>query len=137
MPLLINEIAVGAVAYFDISLLNSDQRITKPQHPANRASPFVCFQTDGTNSAWAVITTQYRKERLEILKLWRQEGSIQWNNDTLYLNDGACTYTGPNQAFIDAAVNETPFTKINRPQITLNGIAAITPVVIARKGPML
>ena len=137
MPLLTNEISVGAVAYFDTALLNGDPRLIKPQYPANRASPFVCFQINGTDSAWAVITTQYRKERLEISKPWRQEGSIQWKTDDLYLNDGACTYTGPNQAFVDAAINETPFTTINRPQVTPDGIAAIINTVMSRNGPML
>lgn len=139
MPLTQNEIQVGAVAYFDVAALNSDARITKPQYPTTRPSPFVCFEAANGLSAWAAITTRQRPDgkRLEIQKAWRVGGSIQWNNDDLFLNDGACTYTGLDQAFIDAAQTEQAFTTIARPGIASAGIAQIINVVNARHGNRL
>jgi hypothetical protein len=135
MPLALHEIQVGAIAYFDISLLSNDPSIKKPAFPPNRPSPFICFQAQNGQSAWAVVTTQYRRERLVLEKAWRVEGSVQWRTDDLYLNDGACTYVGPDQSFVNAGVHETPFTTINRPQLIALGVAAVLAEVINRNGP--
>lgn len=139
MSLAQSEIQVGAVAYFDVTTLNSDARITKPQHPTTRPSPFVCFEAANGRSAWAAITTRQRPDgkRLEIQRAWRVGGSIQWNTDDLYLNDGACTYTGPDHAFIDVAHNEQAFVTIARPEILAAGIVHIVGAVNARHGNRL
>lgn len=139
MPLAQHEIRVGAVAYFDVTVLNGDARITPPTSPTTRPSPFVCFEVGHGRSAWAAITTKQRPDgkRLEIEKIWRLGGSIQWNNDSLFLNDGACTYVGPDQAFIDAAITEQCFVTIPRPGISLTGVEQIVAAVEKRHGNRL
>lgn len=137
MPLLDSEIQAGCVAYFDITTLNADTRVSRPRCPTTRPSPFVCFESANDRSAWAPITTQFRKERLFLDPLWRVGGSKQWRTDHLYLNDGACTYVGTNAAFVDSAATETPFMKISRPRLTADGVAAVVAEVRQRRGTML
>ncbi|MEW6112482.1 MAG: hypothetical protein AB1664_10165 [Thermodesulfobacteriota bacterium] len=139
MPLAQHEIQVGAVAYFDVTVLNGDARITQPYSPTTRPSPFACFEVGHDRSAWAAITTKQRPDgkRLEVEKAWRLGGSTQWNNDSLFLNDGACTYVGPDQAFIDAAVTEQAFVTIPRPGISATGVAQIITAVQKRHGNRL
>ncbi len=137
MPLALNEIAVGVVAYFDPALLLADAQVARPAVPVTRSGPFACVQCVAGRSVWSPITTQFRRERLEILPAWRAEGSVQWRTDTLYLNDGANTYVGPSASFVNAAVAETPFTVINRPCITAQGVAAIMAAITLRRGNVL
>ncbi|TRO11581.1 hypothetical protein EQ836_14900 [Ectopseudomonas mendocina] len=134
MPLSSNEIKVGAVAYFDQSILNSHKNIQQPTQQPDRPGPFVCVQVVDGKSMWSNVTTAFRKERLYLEKQWRIEGSQKWKKGDCYLSDGASTYVGLNEAFIEAAANETPFTTINRPQITAEGVNAILQEILARGG---
>jgi hypothetical protein len=139
MPLALRDISVGAVSYFEVDSLNRDSRITKPMFPTSRAGPFVCFEAQDGRSAWAAITSRQRADgkRLEIPRTARTGGSEKWRDVDLFLNDGACTYTGPDQAFVDAAQGERTFAASARPFIVAASIAQIVCEVDARKGNRL
>jgi len=97
----------------------------------------VCFEPIEGRSAWAPISTQYRNERLAIDAAWRYDGAGQWLTSDQYLNDGATTYTGPDAAFVAAAVGQDRFTATTRPKVRAAGIAAIVAEVRNRGGSML
>lgn len=86
------EIKVGTVAYFNAKALNADDRVEGATVP--RDGPFVCVQTAMQRSAWTPLTTQFRRERLVLENSWRLDGSVKWQSDDLYLNDGANTQVG-------------------------------------------
>lgn len=136
MTLAEDEIEPGAVAYFEADAISRDDRVDKPV-PPSRTGPCVCVQAANGRSVWSPLTTQFRKERLLIAQPWRLEGSQKWQNDNIYLNDGANTYVGPDQAFVDAAKDETPFTVINRPRIADDGVKAIIKEIEKRHGKLL
>lgn len=153
MPLVLAEIAPGAVAYFDPDILLEDHRVGKPPYPAPRRGrvqngpvthpldPFICVEADSERSTWAPLTHQEkvvhgRQVRLPIPPTYRS-GSKKWLGETIFLNDGASTYVGPHESFIAAASREAAFTAIPRPQILPAGIANILNEVAARGGRRL
>jgi hypothetical protein len=135
MPLRAEDIAAGAVAYFDVGTLNADEDVSRPAFPTTRNGPFVCYQQVGNQSVWTPITTQFRRERLEIKAEWRSGGSPAWRENDQFVNDGATTYGGPADAFVWAASDEAPFDV--RPAVTEPGVAAIVAEVRQRGGTLL
>jgi hypothetical protein len=137
MALRHDEIRVGAVAYFEPAALLANSDVIRPAVPIDRTGPFVCIQAGDARSAWTPITTQSRAGRLEIETAWRIRGSVQWRTDPMFLSDGASTYIGPDDIFVAAAANDAPFTPIQRPRVTADGVAASLKEVADRKGRLL
>ena len=86
---------------------------------------------------WSNLTTIFRQERLYIDRSWRIDGSQKWRNGDQYLSDGAATYKGSNEAFVNAASGETPFTTIDRPKVTTQGVQKILDEIQERGGNTL
>lgn len=137
MPLLLAEVVVGNVAYFDDQLLIADRFIDCGDLEIDRRGPFVCVQAKGTDSVWSGITTTKRRERLFIQSAWRIDGSEVWRSTNQYLTDGLGTFFGPNTSFIACAIHELPFAPNLRPKINAAGIIAILKEIDAQGGPVL
>jgi hypothetical protein len=137
MPLKLNEIVPGIVAYFDVSLLNRHSDLKQPASPTPRDGPFVCFAAVDGASAWAPISQQYRPERLLIKRAWRLGGNGAWISEEQYLNDGRTTYVGASQVFVEAAMRIDKCSAPNRPQVAPEGVAAIIAEVHKRRGNTL
>ena len=138
MPLKLEEINPGAIAYFDASVLNADPLVTNTGSPVNRVgigNQFVCYKVDGPNSLWAPLTATFRRERLPIDPTWVSNGYGPLAEGGVYLQDGACTYVGPNPSFVLAAANENPFENA-RPAISADGLAEVLRVVAQRRGSL-
>jgi hypothetical protein len=136
MPLSKQEIEPGAVAYYDSDLVLNDDRISDAGLPL-RDGPLICVQSVNGRSVWCPLTTQFRPERLLIRAEWRLKGSQKWREDDIYLNDGANTFVGPDEAFVAAAANEIPFTVIDRPRVSMAGVEAIIVEIKNRAGKLL
>ncbi|WP_449422697.1 hypothetical protein [Rhodanobacter lindaniclasticus] len=138
MSLALEEIAPGAIAYFDASVLNADPLVTNTGSPVNRVgigNQFVCYKMEGQRSFWAPLTATFRRERLPIDPTWVSNGYGPLAGGGVYLQDGACTYVGPNDSFVVAAVNENPFEN-GRPIISADGLAEVLRVVAQRRGSL-
>lgn len=105
--------------------------MSRPAFPTTRDGPLVCFQQVGNKSAWTAVTTQFRRERLEIKAEWRSGGSLAWRENDQF----ATTYVGPADAFVWAASEELPFEV--RPAVSALGVAAIIAEVRRRGGALL
>ena len=137
MPLLLEEISVGVVAYFDVKKLNRDQRITPPAHPTNRNGPFLCVQLVEGRSTWTALTWKFREERLFIKPEWRDGGTEAWNNRTPYINDGAITYIGENGAFVEASAIADTYMPETRQRVNAAGVEAALIVIARRNGALM
>ena len=138
MSLAIEEIAPGAIAYFDASLLNADPLVKNTGSAVNRAgigNQFVCYKVNGASSFWAPFTATFRRERLPINPAWVSNGYGPLAAGGVYLQDGACTYVGPNESFVAAAANENPFPG-GRPVLSPEGLVEVLRVVAQRKGSL-
>ncbi len=137
-----SDVRPGAVAYFDVSILNNDPYVRKPYSPATRNGPFLCYANSNGHCCWVEITTQPGNERLEILKEWRTGGSATWQVTPQYVNDGRTTYCGSTQCFLNAA-NDTEVDRFNpkpgnrRPQVCPKGVEIIAELVKERGGKNL
>ena len=137
MPLLLEEVQEGNVAYFnDVSLVN-DPEIDRNDDGLNRPGPFLCIQVKGDRSVWIAISSQYRPERLLIQDPWRSGGNDYWRETPAYLIDGLNTYLGPNSSFVRAAAQERSFRPHSRPTVNQVGIAAVVAEVLRQGGPLL
>lgn len=136
MPIAISEIVPGAVAYFDVTILNRDPTVTKPASVTTRSGPFLCFAVNGDVSGWAPISTQWNKDRVLIERAWRSGGSDKWLAEDQYLNDGSTTYVGPHAAFVTASQTQDKKTPATRPRVEADGIAAVIEEVRRRGGNM-
>lgn len=137
MPLPLEEVKLGAVAYFDHTVLLSDPDIDRDDDGLNRPGPFVCVQIDGDKSVWCAVTSEHRPERLLLQPQWRENGSRQWRTTPQYLVDGLNTYLGPIASFIRAAAAETPFVAYPRPSLNQDGVAAVLAEIEKQGGPLL
>jgi hypothetical protein len=137
MPLLPQEVSPGAVAYFDVGILNAATAILKPANPTTRNGPFLCLQVVGESSSWTALTWTGRPERLFIEKAWREGGTTAWQNGTPYVNDGAITYRGPNASFIAAAAVADTYRPETRQRVSTAGVAAAVAEVTHRAGGLL
>ncbi len=137
MPLLLEDVKLGAIAYFDHHVLLADPDIDRDDDGLNRPGPFVCVQIDGDKSVWSAVTSEHRHERLLLQTQWRQNGSPQWRSINQYLVDGLGTYIGPTASFIRAAAAETPFVQYPRPSLTLDGVTAVLAEIEKQGGPLL
>lgn len=86
--------------------------------------PFVCVDINGDRSTWTPLTGQHRDERLFIEREWRSGGELPWRVNDTYLNDGANTYTGPNDAFVAANASERTL-PAKRARIKPEGMVAV------------
>ena len=136
MPLRLQDVKVGSIAYFDHTLLLAEPEIDKGDEGLNRPGPFVCVEIHGDRSAWCVITGEERPERLLIEDRWRRDGSDAWRLAPQHLQDGLATYLGPTEAFVRAAAGENAFVRYKRPRITAEGIKAILAEIEAQGGPL-
>ena len=138
MPLAINEITIGAIAYFDVNTLNPDPLIIKSGDPVSRSASgnqFVCYKVVGAESYWAPLTGSSRPERLPIDPAWVKNPYGALAAGKVSLQDGKNTYHGPSASFVAADVAEQPFFK-GRPIISGAGIAAIKQVIGSRGGAL-
>jgi hypothetical protein len=137
MALRVEDIFVGAVAFFDDELLLAETEIDSGGTAIDRPGPFVCVQVKDRSSVWIPVTGEFRPERLLIKPEWRQHGSDKWREDDQFVNDGLNTFLGPNEAFLRAGAKETPFNIYKRPRIKKQGIAAILEEIDKQGGPLL
>lgn len=112
-PVLVTEVAPGLVLEFDQQRLEirrgiqSKLRLGSMAGTSARPGPFVCINVCGTTSTWSQLTRVFRKERLEVPKVWKSGGYDQWINDATYLNDGANLYIGESVEFLSACVESS------------------------------
>ena len=137
MALRLEDIFVGAVAYFDDQLLLAEVEIDGGGTTLDRPGPFACVQVKGSSSVWIPITGESRLERLLIKAEWRQHGSDKWKEDDQFVNDGLNTFLGPNDAFVRAGAKESPFKMYRRPRISSEGVVAILEEIDKQGGPLL
>ena len=137
MPLQLREVRSGAVAYFDHVRLLSEADIEHHESGLDRPGPFLCVQVVGAQSVWCAITSHERPERLFLKEAWRRDGAPGWRQTAQYLQDGLNTYLGPSEAFVRAAIDETPFTPFRRPWLTPSGVAAVLQEIQEQSGRLL
>lgn len=137
MALRLEDVFVGAVAYFDDELLMAETEIDGGDTSIDRPGPFVCVQVQGISSVWIPITGEFRPERLPIKAEWRLHGSDKWKEDDQYLGDGLNTFLGPNIAFVRAGAKESPFKIYRRPRISKDGVGAILEEIEKQGGPLI
>lgn len=137
MSITLAEVVCGVVAYFDVVMLNADARVTKPAAPTPRNGPFMCFEVDDYRSGWAPLTWQSKVERIEIEPAWRTGGTEAWKKNTPYLNDGATTYVGPTEAFVDAARSADTYRTETRQFVSAAGVTAVLSEINRRGGRRL
>ncbi len=138
MPLTEAEIKLGAIAYFDVAVLNPDAAVTKSGDPVQRSASgnqFVCYKVENSQSYWAPLTGTERIERLRIQPQWVAKSYGALAAGKVFLQDGKNTYHGPNNSFLAAAQAEQPFFK-GRPCVLPPGLEAITSVVASRGGAL-
>lgn len=125
--LTIDQIRPGAVAYLDTSILLADPRLRRVGHGQFRSGPFVCIEIGAGYTTWLSITSQPgRWDRNFLLQPeWRRGGSTTWRNCPSYLNNVTHPHTGRDVVFCDASRGEVDFSRIDRPHITVEGLAAI------------
>ena len=135
MRLETDEVAPGLVAWLDQAMLTDDARVTETARQSSTdIRPFVCFAAEGASSSWAPLTSQFRRERLEIQVPWRSGGLLPaWRSEPQYLVDGATVYIGANEAFLDASHGEQS-TRTNRAQVSADAVAAIASEVARQEG---
>ena len=137
MPLRPVEVIVGSVAYFDHEALLREPDVDRNDDGLDRPGPFVCVQVLGDRSVWCAITTQWKRKRLHVERIWREGGDDQWRHGDQYLQDGLNTYLCPNEAFLRAAAAERPFAPHVRPHVTAQGVAAFLVEIDKQGGPLL
>ncbi len=142
MPLTLEQIKPGAVAYFDADALNSSENVSITGSPVKRIgttgarNQFVCYKVVDGRSHWAPLTGTFRKERLPIDPAWVSFGYGALKAGGVYLQDGGCTYVNSNEAFITAAAEEDEFKQGSRPFISEVGIQQVIKTVEERKGQL-
>ena len=136
MAIEISELAVGAVAYFDVLTINSNPAIDKPPGPTPRNGPFLCVQVIGEISTWTALTWTARPERLYIEPEWRERGTAAWHRGTPYISDGANTYIGPNAEFSAASTTADTYRPETRQWVNADGIAAALKYIQDRGGAL-
>jgi hypothetical protein len=136
MPITIAEIVPGAVAYFDVDVLNGDPTVTQPASETTRSGPFLCFAVNGNTSGWAAVSTRWNKDRIRIERAWRSGGADKWLAEDQYLNDGSTTYVGPHDAFVAASRIQDKKTPATRPRVEPDGVAVVAAEVQRRGGNM-
>lgn len=128
------EIVPGVVAYFSASMLNSDPGIEPPENPTPRDGPFVCLSVRKSRSSWSPLTTQARKERVEILQADVSGGSGLWASSRVFLNDGAVTYVGANASFVSASAAVDLYSEQSRPKLAPSALKSLLTAVRKRRG---
>lgn len=120
-----DEIEPGLVVFVDPQQLLADARVCHTKDPpTSRSGPFVCTSSGSGHSTWAPLTTEPRRERLLLEREWLSGGHRQWLRDDQYLNDGANTWTGPDDAFVTASHAELTGPS-NRARVSATGMEAI------------
>ena len=125
--LTIDQIRPGAVAYLDTSILLTDPRLRRVGRGQFRSGPFVCIEIGAGYTKWLSITSQPgpHSARLAIAQAWRGGGSKTWRYGPCYLSDARESFSGRDVLFCDASRGEFDETRIDRPFVTAEGLAAI------------
>jgi hypothetical protein len=119
------EIQPGIVVFLDPLFLRADPRVRNTQDPPiARAGPFLCVTERNGISCWSPITTEPRRERVNLQARWRSGGHPQWLSAPQYLNDGANLWEGPNDVFVAASHKELTDTT-NRAHLSHEGLSAV------------
>lgn len=133
MPLHLDEIEPGIVAYIDTSILLSDSRVTRPNDDQFKSRPFLCVVVGAGKTLWLNLTTQPGRynHRFALRPEWRLHGSRMWRTHPSFVNNPGEPYIGRDVSFVDAARDEMemPF---KRPRVSSEGIAAIVAEMAAR-----
>jgi len=137
MALTIPELAIGVVAYFDVSALNVDRRVQPPPSPTPRNGPFVCVQVVHGRSTWAPLTWTHQSHRVLIEQQWRLGGTKAWREGTPYMNDGSTTYVGENEAFIEATATADTYLPHTRQRVSEQGVEALLANIRSRGGKLI
>jgi hypothetical protein len=138
MPLSQEEVAPGAIAYFNADALNGDAAVQKTGSPVDRrgnGNQFVCYKVEGETSYWTPLTASYRRERLAIQPEWVANGYGPLAGGGVYLQDGRGTYKGSTASFVAAAAAENPF-EGGRPQLLSAGLEEVLRVIAERGGQL-
>ena len=105
------EIRVGAIAYFEQSVLHSSPELSPPEAvrgDTTKLRPFVCVEAEGSRSKWTGLTTtrtQFAYVNLGPRHILRGYGPMA--DGTCYVHGS--TYEGPNHVFVTASANERAF----------------------------
>lgn len=129
MPLSLDEIVPGIVAYFDSAALVRDPRVdrfgsdsadTKPNRP------YLCVMVSGDDCVWLALTSQNPKgTRLALSSAWRLGGTMRWRTDDVFVRCFAKELRGPASAFVLAAARADVQEPWNRPRLTEDGLGKI------------
>lgn len=128
-----DEVSAGIVVFLDTAVLRARRDLvwTGTGRDTVDSRLFVCTDLAGDSSEWSPLTTTYRRERLFVDRTWRGGGDPdcsggwpQWQLAEQYLQDGASTVTGPNEAFVAASHLECT-TPATRSRVSNDGLAAI------------
>lgn len=128
----VDEVEPGLVVFLDQEMLDQDSRVFRTQDLSTvKSRLFICFGLEANQSEWAPITTQGRRERLLLDSVWRTGGEpkcsggfAQWLNEDQYLADGANTYRGPVECFVDASHIECSAVE-RRARLSAAGVEAV------------
>jgi hypothetical protein len=119
------EIEPGIVAFLGPTVLSADPALCHTQDPpVTRAGPFLCVAAQDGTSSWSPVTTEWRRERLELRAEWRSGGHPQWLKADQYLNDGANLWQGPDEVFVAASYQESTGAE-DRARLSAEGLAAV------------
>jgi hypothetical protein len=127
------EISPGLVVFIDPRVLGEDERVCHTQDPpVTRSGPFLCIAHADDSSTWTPLTTEGRRERLELKRAWRSGGHPQWLAAAQFLNDGANLWHGPDTAFILASRQEATEEK-GRARLSEEGLTAVLKEIEAQR----
>jgi hypothetical protein len=120
------EIRVGAIAYFEQSVLHNSPELSPPEAvrgDTTKLRPFVCVEVEGSRSKWTGLTTtrtQFAYVNLGPRHVLRGYGPMA--DGTCYIHGS--TYEGPSHVFVTASANERVFVG-GRPQVTAEGMVLV------------
>jgi hypothetical protein len=140
MPLAIDEITPGVVAYLDTAVLLRDTRLTRRGSDTFRAGPFLCVAFLPGRTVWIKLTSQPGQvpHRLQLRPEWLLGGSARWRAGPTYCSDLREPFIGRDVVFADAARAELPGVACDRPRVSATGVATVRAAMIAtRTAPFL
>ena len=139
MPLTDKEVVVGVVAYYTIDALRAEPTI---QHtggsPDAKPRPFVCYAIgrDG-NTFWTPLSTQKTQSaRNSIPAASIENATGRFVTDTVLVNDGKHTYSGPATSFAQLSAAVDKYHAGNRVALKTEGIKAALEAVTERAGQL-
>jgi hypothetical protein len=128
VPLTVEEIAPGIVAYLCPRTLMSDLRVARDYSYSDckESRPYLCVSLDDDDSTWLPLTSQNPYGcRLPIELEWRTGGGARWQSADTFIRTFAHEFSGPRSAFALASCVTDLWSHAGRPGISADGLRVV------------